>query len=134
MDVKEFAEKFIKAEDEAFQNGNFAPLAKLEDPNVVYHMCHLGRDIIGREAHKQDIIDSQQGTSFDKLEFQYLTGEGNLFALSLKTDARITGENTRSPIPRPVGRKMSGDYLFIGRLEKGKIVEGWGNGHSAISD
>jgi hypothetical protein len=115
MDIKEFAEKFIKAENDAFQRGDFTTLAKLEDPNVVYHMYHLGRDIIGHEAHKQDIIDSQQGVSFNKMEFQYLTGEGSVFALSLKTNA-------------------SGSYLAIVRVKNGRIVESWANGSRTVAD
>jgi hypothetical protein len=134
MDIKEFAEKFIKAENDAFQRGDFTTLAKLEDPNVVYHMYHLGRDIIGHEAHKQDIIDSQQGVSFNKMEFQYLTGEGSVFALSLKTNARITGENPRSPTPMPVGKNASGSYLAIFRVKNGRIVESWANGSRTVAD
>lgn len=134
MNIKAFAEKVIRAEEEAFQKGNFDPLKALEDPDVVYHMYQLGRDIVGHEAHKQDIIHSQQGVSFTKLEFQYLTGEGNLFALSLKTNARITGENPRSPIPMPVGKNASGSYLVICRVKNGKVIEGWANGYSTISD
>jgi hypothetical protein len=134
MDTKEFAEKFIKAEEEAFQNGNFEPLKAIEDPNVVYHMGNLDRDIIGYEAHKQDIIDSQQGVSFNKLEFQYLTGEGNIFALSLKTNARITGENPRSPIPMPVGKNTSGSFLALFRVKNGKVIEVWSNGYRTIID
>jgi hypothetical protein len=134
MSIKDFAEKFIKAEEEAFQKGNFELLKELEDTNVVYHMYQLGRDIVGHEAHKQDIISSQQGITFTRLEFQYLTGEGNLFALSLKTNARITGENLRAPIPMPIGKNVSGDYLVICRVKKGKVIEGWANGYRTVSD
>ncbi len=134
MSIKDFAEKFIKAENDAFQKGDFTALAKLEDPYVVYHMYQLPAEVVGHEAHKQDIIRSQQGVSFTKLEFQYLTGEGNLFALSLKTNARITGENPRSSIPMPVGKNVSGDYLVICRVKKGKVIEGWANGYRTILD
>jgi hypothetical protein len=134
MSIKDFAEKVIKAEEEAFQRGNFDLLKKLEDPNVVYHMYQLPADLVGHEAHKQDIIRSQQGVSFTKLEFQYLTGEGNLFVLSLKTNARITGENPRSPIPMPVGKNASGSYLVVCRVKNGKVVEGWANGYRTITD
>lgn len=34
MNTKEFAEKYIKAEEEAFK-GNFEPLEAIEDPKVV---------------------------------------------------------------------------------------------------
>ena len=134
MNIRKFAEKVIKAEEEAFQKGNFDLLKALEDPNVVYHMYQRSTyiDIVGHEAHKQDIISSQQGRTFTKLEFQYLTGEGKLFALSLKTNARVTGEKQREPVS--VGKNISGDYLVICRVKKGKVIEGWANGNVTISD
>jgi len=132
MNIKDFAEKVIKAEEEAFQKGNFDPLKALEDPNVVYHAFQRPTDMVGHEAHKQDIIGSKQGRSFTKLEFQYLTGEGNLFALSIKINARVTGGKSEDSIP--VGKNVSGNWLFIGRVKKGKVIEGWVNGYSTISD
>jgi len=132
MNIKDFAEKVIKAEEEAFQKGNFDLLKALEGPNVVYHAYQRPTDMVGHEAHKQDIISSKQGRSFTKLEFQYLTGEGNLFALSIKINARVTGEKPGDPIP--IGKNVSGNWLFIGRVKKGKVIEGWVNGYSTISD
>ena len=114
MNIKDFAEKCIKAEEEAFQKGNFEPLKALEDPNVVYHLYQRHTDLVGHEAHKQDIINSSKGRVFAKFEFQYLTGEGNLFALSIKINL--------------------GNFLFVGRVKKGRIVEGWVNGSTTVSD
>jgi len=54
MSIKEFAAKFCKAEEDAWQNENFDALEALEDPNVVYHIGEM--DIIGFEAHKRDIM------------------------------------------------------------------------------
>ena len=50
MDIKEFAQKFIEAESDAWLIGNFDALEKLEDPNVIYHMGT--GEIVGHEAHK----------------------------------------------------------------------------------
>ncbi|OGO31238.1 MAG: hypothetical protein A2Z29_09380 [Chloroflexi bacterium RBG_16_56_11] len=116
MSIKDFAEKVIKAEEEAFQKGNFDLLKALEDPDVVYHVYQRRpyTEIVGHEAHKQDIVNSSKGRVFTKFEFQYLTGEGNLFALSIK----ING----------------GNFLFVGRVKKGKVIEGWVNGNTKVSD
>ena len=92
MNTKDFAEKVIKAEDEAWQKGNFEPLKALEAPNAVYHMPLGGPDMVGHEAHKQSIIGARQSWSDIKQEWQYLTGEGNLYAVSLKMSYRITGQ------------------------------------------
>jgi predicted ester cyclase len=123
MDIKAFAEKFIKAEDEAFQKGGTA-LAKLEDPNVVYHMSSFG-DLVGHEAHKQNIINSHQLASDIKQEWKYLTGECNLFALSYQ--ARYTSKGNIPGWP-PAGKEASRDALFLFRLLHGRIVEVWNNG------
>ena len=38
MDIKEFAEKWMQADLQAFQEGNFDALEQLESPNIVIHM------------------------------------------------------------------------------------------------
>ncbi len=55
MDTQEFADKLIKAMNEAMVNGHVDTLEELEDPNVVYHVASFG-DLVGHEAHKQDIL------------------------------------------------------------------------------
>jgi predicted ester cyclase len=125
MSIKEFAEKFMKAEDEAWQKVNTKPLEALEDPNVVYHMGIRG-DIVGFEAHKQDILGSRSAYSDIKQEWKYLTGEGNLFALSYKSRFLFTGEVPG--MPPPTGKEVTSDSLFLFRLKNGKIVEAWQRG------
>ena len=124
MDIKEFAEKYIKAEEDAFQKGDFTALEELEDPNVVYHMSSFG-DLVGHEGHKQNIMSSHQLASDIKQEWKYLTGEGNLFALSYK--ARYISKGNIPGMP-PEGKEAYRDALFLLRLEHGKVVEVWNNG------
>jgi predicted ester cyclase len=124
MSIKDFAGKFIQAENDAFQKGNFEALKDLEDPNVVYHMSTFG-DMVGHEAHKQQIMSSHQLFSDIKQEWQYLTGEGNLFALSYKAIYISKGNIPGLP---PAGKEASRDAIFLFRLEGGKIVEVWNNG------
>jgi predicted ester cyclase len=124
MNIKDFAEKFIEAENEAFQKGNFEPLKALEDPNVVYHMSTFG-DMVGHEAHKQQIMMWPQGFSEIKQEWKYLTGEGNLFALSYQAGYISKGNVPGMP---PPGQEASRDALFLFRVNHGKIVEVWNNG------
>jgi predicted ester cyclase len=124
MDIKKFAEKFIEAENDAFQKGDFNALAKLEDPNVVYHTSSFG-DLVGHEAHKQNIMSRPQFASDIKQEWKYLTGEGNLFALSYR--ARYISIGNLPGLP-PAGKEYYRDALFLFRLKNGKIVEVWNNG------
>ena len=131
MDIREFAEKFIEAEEAAFQRGEFKALEELEDPNVVYHMGPVG-DLVGREAHKQDILGTRQATTDLQQEFKYLTGDGNVFAITYTSSCRFTSE--KPGFPMPIGKRISGDYLFVVQLKNGKITEGWLNGSINITD
>lgn len=63
MDIKEFAQKFIEAENDAFQNGNFDKLEKLESPDMVHHYMEFDQELVGHEAHKQFIVAVRQAAS-----------------------------------------------------------------------
>ena len=131
MDIKEFAQRLINAMNEAWQNGNFVPLEELEDPNVVYHLA-TGQDGVGFEDHKRFLTIARQATSERQQEWKFLTGEGNLFALSYKSRSKVTGEIPGYPLP--IGKVISSDNIFLFRLENGKIVEAWEKGSTTVSD
>jgi hypothetical protein len=132
MNIKKFAEKYIKAEEEAFQKGNFEPLKALEDPNMRVHMPQGYPEMVGHEAHKQQINDSRQIHSFEKQEIKYLTGEGNLFVLSYTASFRVTGEKPGYKLP--VGKKVLDNAIIIGRVKKGKVIEGWAINNLKVID
>jgi predicted ester cyclase len=121
MDIKEFAQKFIEAEDEAWKNGNLDELEKLEDPNVVYHIPPPN-DFVGFEAHKQQILGYREALSDINQEWKYLAGDGNVFAVSYKSRYISSGKVHGLP---PAGKEMTSDGIFVLRLENGKIVEAW---------
>jgi len=125
MNIKEFAEQFIKAEDEAWQKSNFDTLKALEDPNVVYHPAPLP-DMVGWEAHKQYIMGVRQAVTGLKQEWKYLAGEGNLFALSYKARGMFTGN--APGLPPPSNKEITLDYLCLFLLNKGRVKEVWMNG------
>jgi len=130
MDIKEFAQKFIKAEDEAWKNGNLDELEKLEDPNLVYHLPPPN-DFVGFEAHKQQILGYREGFSDINQEWKYLAGDGNVFALSYKSRYISSGKIPNLP---PAGTEITGDSIFVVRLENGKIVEAWSRGSTTGLD
>jgi len=130
MSLEEFAQKFIKAEDEAWLKGNLDPLEALEDPNVVYHMAPP-MDFVGFEAHKQQILGARMGLSDIKQEWKYLTSEGNLFALSYKAHYISLGTIPGFP---SAGKEVTSDSIFLLRLENGKIVEAWSRGSTTGVD
>lgn len=131
MNTKDFAEKVIKATDEAMVNSNVAALEKLEDAQIIYHMPG-GQDRLGYEAHKHDILILRPAISNLKMDMRYLAGDGNVFALSLKSSGRYVSEIPTRPIP--FGKYFSDDYLFVYRLNKNRIVEVWINGSTKITD
>ena len=132
MDAKEFAEKIIHAMNEAWDNGNFGPIEEIEDANAVYHLLAAGQEGHGLESHKEFFTLARNATSERQMEWKYLTGEGNLVALSLKSTSRYIREIPGYQVP--VGKKVSSDTLFLFRLKDGKIVEAWEQGSTTISD
>jgi hypothetical protein len=125
MNIKDFAGKYIKAQEEAWQKSNFDALEKLEDPSVIYHIPPMP-DVVGFEAHKQYILGSKQLISGGRNEFKYITGDGNLFALSYKATGRFTGQVPG--LPPTTDKNYVTDYLFLLQLKKGKVAEVWTNG------
>jgi len=127
MSIKDVADKFIKAEYEAFHEGKFDALEKLEDPHVTYHLIAMGQDTEGWEAHKQYIQAIRQMAPGVRINWKYLTGEGNLFSLLFTTSgAKFTGQ--APGFPPPTGKEMIVNSLFLFRLKDGKIAEAWSNG------
>ncbi|OGO31239.1 MAG: hypothetical protein A2Z29_09385 [Chloroflexi bacterium RBG_16_56_11] len=125
MSIKDFAEKFIKAEDEAWQKGNCDALEKLEDPNVVYHMSAPFGEVVGFEVHKQQILGNRMVASEIKQDWKYLIGEGNLFAMGYKSRVISNGKVPGFP---PAGKEITNDGLFLFHMKNGKIIEAWYNG------
>jgi predicted ester cyclase len=125
MTTKEFADKLIKAYDEALIKGNTKPLKDLENHDVVYHMGVRG-DIVGPDAHEQDILSSRSAFSEIKIDFKYLAGEGSLFVFSYKALYISNGNTTGLP---PAGKKITSDQIFVFKLKNNKISEVWANGY-----
>ena len=121
MDIKEFAQKFIEAEDEAWK-GNFRPLEEIESPDIVIHMPPAP-DFIGFEAHKQYLITARESMKDITLEWEYITGDGNVGILSLKEKATLTVDNPIFKIP--AGTTIEADALGVFRRYNERIAECW---------
>jgi predicted ester cyclase len=128
VDIKEFAEKYIKAQTEAWLQGKVDGFDELEDPDVVYHFQPPNPDRVGLEGHKKSFETLRKALTDIQLEWKYLTGEGNLFAVSYHARAMFTGE--LPGLPPPTGKEVTFDEVVLCRLEKGKIVEVWMAGSS----
>jgi len=127
MDVKEFAQKFIEAEDEAWK-GIFEPLEQIESPDIVIHMPPAP-DFHGFEAHKQYLMTARESTKDLKLEWDYITGDGNVAVLSLKEHTTLTVDNPIFQIP--AGTTIDADMFFVLRRENDRVAEIWMKGSIA---
>ena len=126
MLIRDFAERFIKADQKVVLEGDYDDREKLEDPGVIYHNLASGQDRVGRDAAKLHSLGLRQAFSSRRREWKYLAGEGNCFALSFKEHSMFTG---RAPdLPPPTGKEVKIDLLFVFRVEDGRIVEAWNNG------
>ncbi|HEY94089.1 MAG TPA: ester cyclase [Dehalococcoidia bacterium] len=123
MGIEEIAEKWIQADKQAFQEGNFDALEQLESPNIVIHSAPVP-GTIGFEEHKEHILKVREEVSDLQQEFEYLTGDGNVFAISFKQSFTAKVE---IPIA-PAGSTVNIDSLFVLRCENDKIAEIWMKG------
>jgi len=122
MSLRDFVEKeFIKAENDAWEKGDFRGLEKFLDPNMVIHMPPPLADLTGLEAVKQYIIGIRLATSNFSQHWQYLAGDGDVFALLRKTSGVYS-----SQVPGvPAGKEVTSEAIFVFRLKAGKVVEEW---------
>ena len=129
MSIREFADRYIAAQKDAWQNGNFGVLEELEDENVIFHQ---EVDVVGREAHKNYIVMASQSVSELHQDWEYLTGAENIYALSYKATGVIEKEIPGTNFP--VGKKVVNDLLFVFRLDNEKIAEAWVKGNMTVLD
>ena len=130
MSIKDFAEKFIRAEDEMWKHGNFNALEQIESPDIVIHMMPPFPDVIGREAHKAYLQASLVSATDIKQKWQYLTGDGNVFALAYESSSRYP--KGRPDMGIPAGATVTANALWVIRIESSKVAEAWLNGSFAV--
>ena len=128
MNIKEFAQKYIKAQTEAWLKGKVDAFSELEHPDVVYHFQTENQDRAGLEGHKQFLIGINKAFTNTEMNMKYLIGEGNLFAVSYSARGMFTGEFPGAP--PPTGKEATISEMFLCRLEQGKIAEVWIAGSS----
>jgi hypothetical protein len=129
MSIEEFAEKFMKAEMEAFHQGKLDALEQLESPNIMIHMDPPLSDIVGFEAHKQYIMNARQGGEITQ-NWKYITGDGNVGVLSLKQSVKFLVDNP--VLSLKAGANVDVDAFFVLRLENGKAAEAWIKGSITV--
>lgn len=117
---KQFAEKYIAAEDKAWGTGEVRDLKALEASDISFHMP--GLELKGWQAHEDYIVQGRPTVENLKQNWTYLTGEGNHFAMAYESSARLIGDRKTPPAD------VSNSYLFLFRLKNDKVAEIWVNG------
>ena len=81
MNIKDFAEKYIKNWREALLNGQIQDFEALFDHDFVYHAS--GQDI-NLEAYMQHIGYLRENSKILEIDVKYLVSDRNIFVLSFK--------------------------------------------------
>jgi hypothetical protein len=117
---RDFADRFIAAENKAWNTGDLTDLEALESADVIYHLP--GIELSGWKAHADYILNGRPTITDLKQSWKYLSGEGNHLVLSYESSAvlKATDNNPETSI--------SNSYLCVFRLESGKLAEAWMNG------
>jgi hypothetical protein len=127
MSIRKFADKYIDAETQAFNTGDFTALEKIESQDVVFHRG-FEDDLVGFFAHKTDVINSRESTTDMVRDWRYLVGAGKICAMNYKCSFKSLNEKSGVP----AGKTMSIESIFVLRIQGGKLVEVWANGSSKI--
>ncbi len=131
MSIRDFAAKFVEAEDAAFQKGDFSALSRIEHPNVVMHMGPPFGDMFGHEAHKQYIMGARKASNDFKQDWKFLAGNEDLFALSYRATGRFAAD--MPGLPPTAGKSFDNDYLFVIRVQNQRVAEVWAKGTMAFT-
>ena len=122
MDIKEFAQKFMEAEFEAWLKGDFKPLEQMESPDMTLHMPPTP-DLKGFEGHKQYILTACDSIKDLTAEGDYVTGDGNVAALSFKMTYTLTADNPVLQVS--AGSTIDAEGFMIVRRENDRVAEIW---------
>jgi len=117
---REFADRYVAAENKAWSTGKLDDLKALEDAAAVYHLP--GMDLMGWKAHEDFIVNGRAAVSNLKQTWKYLSGEGNFILFDYSSSAVIKATD-KNPV-----LNASNNYLFVLRLKDQKVVEVWMNG------
>jgi len=130
MSLEKLADKFIKAETEAWVNGNVDALDEIDAPDVFVHSIPPMPDTKGCDAHKQYIATARKIFNNIRFEWKHVMSEGDIFAVFYTEQATVAGEIPG--IPMPTGAKVSAGVTCICRVKNDKIAEIWFTGSFTI--
>ena len=125
MNIKDFAEKYIKIWQQAAFSGKTGDLQKMFDPAFIYHDLFIESHLDGYLQHIRDI---QKSAEIKRFELKYLVGEANLFGLDFKARYKFSAEVPGKPGTK--GKEIDTHYLCFFHVKDNRIDEGWSAGIS----
>ncbi len=113
--IEEFARRYISAQKDAWERGDFSGLHVLEHADVTFTNIN-GTVFNGREAHFAVIegMKASFGNAKITQEWRYLMGDGSVFSLSYEWVVATPEQPT----------VFAG--ILVGRVDDGMLVEEWG--------
>ena len=121
MSIKDLAETYRSAWQNAVANGDIAHWEACFDPGFVLHI--IGMRDIGLETYRQHEIDMHEHCEAVNMDIKYVTGDRNLFALEFSGHFRVTSD--MPGYPGTAGKEIKSHALCLFRVKSGKIVEEW---------
>jgi hypothetical protein len=123
MPIKDFAERYAKAWQQAALMGNTDEFEKWHDPSFVSHDLFIEAPLKGYLQHLRDI---KKAGEIKKFELKYLTGDTILFLLDFKACYHFK-ENVPGK-PGTAGKEVNAHYRCLFHVKDGKVDELWSAG------
>jgi predicted ester cyclase len=129
MNIKDFAEKYIKHWQDALLSGKIQDFKALFDPAFVYHTS--GQDI-NLTAYMQHIVYLRTNSKILEIDVKPVVSDWNIFVLSFKGRYNFTSDIPG--LPPVIGKELAAFDLCVLRIIDSRVIEGWSNTRFVITD
>jgi predicted ester cyclase len=120
---EELKNKFRRAIEEAWNNGNTDAWAEVYAADYVHHRPPFA-DIEGLEAGKQDVVDTFTTFSDNEFTIHEIVMEGNTSVIRYTWRAKHPGQS--SDIPNSsTGKEVTMMGCAVSHWANGKVIEEW---------
>jgi hypothetical protein len=123
LNIKDFAEKYAQAWQQAAMTGNTDSFEKMHDPAFMSHDLFIEAKLKGYLQHIRDIKKSGEILKF---ELKYLVGDTVLFLLDFKAcyhfKVNVPGK------PDTQGKEVNAHYRCLFHVKDGLVDELWSAG------
>lgn len=123
MQIRDFAEKYVKEWKQAAYSGDVAEFKKLFTTDFKYHDVMVETNLDGYLHHLADIHKAAEILNYD---IQIMIAEGSFIGLDFRSKYRfasdIPGKNAIA------GKEVTARYYIFLHIKDGKVDESWSAG------